>query len=182
MRWRRRRRRAPGRSSRRRSRSVAMAGASLCCASMRSTRPGAMPISRPRRRLPIDAVLLPKVESADRVRLTVSLLDALGAPGAARGLVHARDAARHSLGARDRRSEPEARRTRSRHLGPDQGTARALHPRSSAADHLPRPRDSRRPRPRAGGPRRRPSRPLRSRRASRSPAGRAASSASTARR
>jgi citrate lyase subunit beta/citryl-CoA lyase len=30
--------------------------------------------------LPIDAVLLPKVESADRVRLTVSLLDALGAP------------------------------------------------------------------------------------------------------
>jgi len=30
--------------------------------------------------LPIDAVLLPKVESADRVRLTRSLLDALGAP------------------------------------------------------------------------------------------------------
>lgn len=30
--------------------------------------------------LPIDAVLLPKIESADRVRLTVSLLDALGAP------------------------------------------------------------------------------------------------------
>jgi citrate lyase subunit beta/citryl-CoA lyase len=30
--------------------------------------------------LPIDAVLLPKVESADRVRVTVSLLDALGAP------------------------------------------------------------------------------------------------------
>src|SRR5437016_883649 len=30
--------------------------------------------------LPIDAVLLPKVESADRVRLTVSQLDALGAP------------------------------------------------------------------------------------------------------
>ena len=30
--------------------------------------------------LPIDAVLLPKVESADRVRLTLSLLDALGAP------------------------------------------------------------------------------------------------------
>jgi len=30
--------------------------------------------------LPIDAVLLPKVESADRVRLTVSLLEALGAP------------------------------------------------------------------------------------------------------
>src|SRR4051794_12834974 len=30
--------------------------------------------------LPIDAVLLPKVESADRVRLAVSLLDALGAP------------------------------------------------------------------------------------------------------
>jgi len=30
--------------------------------------------------VPIDAVLLPKVESADRVRLTVSLLDALGAP------------------------------------------------------------------------------------------------------
>src|SRR3974390_2356730 len=29
--------------------------------------------------LPIDAVLLPKVESADRVRLTLSLLDALGA-------------------------------------------------------------------------------------------------------
>ena len=30
--------------------------------------------------LPIDAVLLPKVESAERVRLTISLLDALGAP------------------------------------------------------------------------------------------------------
>jgi citrate lyase subunit beta/citryl-CoA lyase len=30
--------------------------------------------------MPINAVLLPKVESADRVRLTVSLLDALGAP------------------------------------------------------------------------------------------------------
>jgi citrate lyase subunit beta/citryl-CoA lyase len=30
--------------------------------------------------IPIDAVLLPKVESADRVRLAVSLLDALGAP------------------------------------------------------------------------------------------------------
>ena len=30
--------------------------------------------------MPIDAVLLPKVESADRVRLTVSLLDTLGAP------------------------------------------------------------------------------------------------------
>ena len=30
--------------------------------------------------MPIDAVLLPKVENADRVRLAVSLLDALGAP------------------------------------------------------------------------------------------------------
>jgi citrate lyase subunit beta / citryl-CoA lyase len=30
--------------------------------------------------MPIDAVLLPKVENADRVRLTVALLDALGAP------------------------------------------------------------------------------------------------------
>src|SRR6516162_4182958 len=30
--------------------------------------------------MPIDAVLLPKVESPDRVQLTVSLLDALGAP------------------------------------------------------------------------------------------------------
>src|SRR6202007_1086278 len=30
--------------------------------------------------LPIDAVLLPKVESADRVRVSVSVLDALGAP------------------------------------------------------------------------------------------------------
>ena len=30
--------------------------------------------------LPIDAVLLPKVENADRVRLTIGLLDALGAP------------------------------------------------------------------------------------------------------
>src|SRR3954454_13323035 len=30
--------------------------------------------------LPIDAVLLPKVESAELVRLTLSLLDALGAP------------------------------------------------------------------------------------------------------
>jgi citrate lyase subunit beta / citryl-CoA lyase len=30
--------------------------------------------------MPLDAVLLPKVESADRVRLTLSLLDALGAP------------------------------------------------------------------------------------------------------
>jgi citrate lyase subunit beta/citryl-CoA lyase len=30
--------------------------------------------------MPLDAVLLPKIESSDRVRLTVSLLDALGAP------------------------------------------------------------------------------------------------------
>jgi len=30
--------------------------------------------------LPIDAVLLPKVENAERVRLTIALLDALGAP------------------------------------------------------------------------------------------------------
>lgn len=30
--------------------------------------------------MPVDAVLLPKVESPDRVRLTLSLLDALGAP------------------------------------------------------------------------------------------------------
>src|SRR5205823_9917106 len=30
--------------------------------------------------LPIDAVLLPKVESAERVRLTIALLDSLGAP------------------------------------------------------------------------------------------------------
>src|SRR5512147_2934149 len=30
--------------------------------------------------LPIDAVLLPKVESAELVRLTISLLDGLGAP------------------------------------------------------------------------------------------------------
>jgi citrate lyase subunit beta / citryl-CoA lyase len=30
--------------------------------------------------MPIDAVVLPKVESADRVRLTISLLDSLGAP------------------------------------------------------------------------------------------------------
>jgi citrate lyase subunit beta/citryl-CoA lyase len=30
--------------------------------------------------MPLDAVLLPKVEDADRVRLTVALLDALGAP------------------------------------------------------------------------------------------------------
>lgn len=30
--------------------------------------------------MPLDAVLLPKIESPDRIRLTVSLLDALGAP------------------------------------------------------------------------------------------------------
>src|SRR5215212_11597410 len=30
--------------------------------------------------LPIDAVLLPKIENAERVRLTLGLLDALGAP------------------------------------------------------------------------------------------------------
>src|SRR5436190_2868813 len=30
--------------------------------------------------MPLDAVLLPKIESPDRVSLTVSLLDALGAP------------------------------------------------------------------------------------------------------
>jgi len=52
--------------------------------------------------MPIDAVLLPKVESPDRVRLTLSLLDALGARGA-----------------RDRRSEPQASRICARHFGPD---------------------------------------------------------------
>src|SRR6516225_9265444 len=52
--------------------------------------------------MPIDAVLLPKGESPDRVRLTLSLLDALGASGA-----------------RDRRSEPQASRICARHFGPD---------------------------------------------------------------
>src|SRR6202023_3402517 len=58
--------------------------------------------------LPIDAVLLPKVETADRVRLTLSQLDALGA-GAARGMVHAGNAARDPRCARDRRRKPAAR-------------------------------------------------------------------------
>ena len=52
--------------------------------------------------MPIDAVLLPKVESAERVRLTVSLLDALGASESlaiwcmvetARGVLEAREIA-----------------------------------------------------------------------------------------
>ena len=69
--------------------------------------------------MPIDAVLLPKVENADRVRLAVSLLDALGGAGAARRVVHDRNAARRSRSARDCRSEPQASRARARHFGPD---------------------------------------------------------------
>jgi citrate lyase subunit beta/citryl-CoA lyase len=52
--------------------------------------------------MPIDAVLLPKVESAERVRLSISLLDALGAPDrlavwcmleTPRGILYAREIA-----------------------------------------------------------------------------------------
>ena len=111
--------------------------------------------------MPIDAVLLPKVENPDRVALTRVAARRVRGSGAARSLVHAGDAARHPLCPRDRRSEPEARRARSRHLGPDQRPARAPDPRSSAADYLPQPRHSGSPRPRAGGSRRRPPRPLR---------------------
>ena len=50
--------------------------ASWCCGSTASTRPGAMPISPRRRRCRADAVLLPKVESAGRVRPAAALLDA----------------------------------------------------------------------------------------------------------
>ena len=57
--------------------------------------------------MPIDAVLLPKVENPDRVALTVSLLDAFGAPerlavwcmlGTPRGILYAREIAAASPG------------------------------------------------------------------------------------
>src|ERR1700737_4363825 len=83
--------------------------------------------------MPIDAGLLPKVDSPDRVRLTVSLLDGLGAP--------------------------KALRARRRDLGFDKGPPRGFDSRSPAAVGLARPRDPRRPRARAGGARRRPPRP-----------------------
>ena len=107
--------------------------------------------------LPIDAVLLPKVESADRVRLTLSLLDALGASERLAvwcmietplGVLAAREIAAASS------------RLAALVLGNSdltQGTARRCHSLSPAADDLARPGDARRPRLWARDPRRRPS-------------------------
>jgi citrate lyase subunit beta / citryl-CoA lyase len=80
--------------------------------------------------MPIDAVLLPKVESPDRVRLTVSLLDALGAPEQLTvwcmletplGILYAREIAAASprlaalvLGTSDLTRDLQARTTRDR--------------------------------------------------------------------
>ena len=47
---------------------------------MRSTRLGENADLAAAAAMPLAAVLLPKVESPDRMRLTVSLLDSLGAP------------------------------------------------------------------------------------------------------
>ena len=132
--------------------------------------------------MPIDAVLLPKVESADRVRLTVSLLDALGAPerlavwcmletplgildARARSPRRARRLAALVLGTSDLTKELHALATRDRlplitSLGLAMLAARAMGWRSSTASISICP----------------------TRRVSPCPAGRAASSASTARR
>ena len=94
--------------------------------------------------------------AADRVAARCA-----GGAGTARSVVHDRNASRRPRGARDRRGEPQTRRTRSRHFGPDQGIARSRHPRSPAADHLARPGDARCARLWAGDPRRGPSRSVR---------------------
>ena len=131
--------------------------------------------------MPVDAVLLPKVENADRVRLAAALLDTLGAPPALAlwcmvetplGILNAR---------RDRGGEPAACRTGRRHLGSDQRSARAAHAptawrccrRSAWPCSRPGPMVWRRSTASISiSP---------TTRGSRSPAGRAASSASTAR-
>ena len=60
--------------------------------------------------LPIDAVLLPKVESADRVRLADSPSRRARRAAGSVGVVHDRNPARGSAGGRDRRREPASQR------------------------------------------------------------------------
>jgi len=80
-----------------------------------------------------DAVLLPKVESADMVRQAEAILVAAGAPDSLaiwcmmetpRGILKAEEIAG---------STP---RLRARHLGPGQGSALCPYPRASADDHV----------------------------------------------
>ena len=85
----------------------------------------------------IDAVLLPKVESAERVRDTVARLDRAGARGP-RGVVHDRDAARGARRRRDRRFQPAGRGAGDGHVGPHQGFAGARDAGSRAAADLAR--------------------------------------------
>ena len=74
--------------------------------------------------MPIDAVLLPKVENADRVRLAAALLDALGAPPE-RAVWCMLETPLGVLGrAPDRGGEPTPRCSGARQLGSDQGSAR----------------------------------------------------------
>ena len=80
----------------------AMAGASWCCGSTRSTPRGAHADLAAAATMPIDAVLLPKVESArPGAAHALALLDALGAPRRLGALVHARDAGSACSNARD---------------------------------------------------------------------------------
>ena len=73
-----------------------------------------------------DAVLLPKVESAETVAATIAALGP--APG---GVVHAGDAARNPECRVDRRRQPARRRAGHGYLRPDQGSPRARHPASA---------------------------------------------------
>jgi citrate lyase subunit beta/citryl-CoA lyase len=77
--------------------------------------------------MPIDAVLLPKVENPDRVALTVSLLDAFGAPERL-AVWCMLETPPHPLRPRDCRRKPAARRARSRYIGFDGGPACGVGP------------------------------------------------------
>ena len=130
--------------------------------------------------MPIDAVLLPKVESADRVRLTVSLLDALGAPEllavwsmieTPRGVLTVGEIAAAS---------PRLTGPRPRHVGSDEGIARSFDPRPRSPDHRARIGRARRPGAWPRDPRWRSSRSGRRRGFRYFPAGKAASSVLTA--
>src|SRR5207248_2620097 len=87
--------------------------------------------------MPIDAVLLPKVEDPDRVALTVSLLDAFGAPE--RLAVGRMPAGPRARLRRQDVDPPKADRCRERSIRPDARGGRVV-----AADHRGARRSGRR--------------------------------------
>ena len=124
---------APASSSPRRSRPAATAAAAARSASTASTPSGAR-TTWPRAAIAgPDAVLLPKVESAEHVIGAAERLDRPRRARAHPALGDDGDAARHPERRRDRRGAPAARGLRPRHQRPRQGPRRRPHPRPPAA-------------------------------------------------